>query len=187
MALPQDVGPEYSAFDHEGPWSVEDVLALPEDQHQRVEVVDGTLLVSPLGVYRHQRLLFRIAMALESACPAGLEATSGINVQVASDSLLIPDFTVNTPGPHGLAVHVEDLVLVGEVVSPSTRFKDYGIKRQRYAEAGVPFYLLVDPKDDIAVATLFELEDGEYVEVARSEAGELKLDRPFPVTIELSA
>ncbi|MEU4803233.1 Uma2 family endonuclease [Actinosynnema sp. NPDC023587] len=186
MAAPADFEHRDPVLGHDGPWTVDDVLRLP-DMSQRVEVVDGSLLVSPLGVYRHQRLLFRIAMALESACPSGLEATTGINTHLADDCMFIPDFTVNAPGPYGLTVPAGQLVLVGEVVSPSTRFKDLEIKRQRYAEAGVPFYLVVDPKDDVAVATLFELAAGEYVEVARSEAGVLKLDRPFPVTIELSA
>jgi hypothetical protein len=60
------------------------------------------------------------------------------------------------PGEDGLTVPVADLVLVGEVLSSASRFVDLVWKRKLYAEA------------------------------ARSEAGVLKLERPFPVTIELS-
>ncbi|CCH34076.1 Uma2 family endonuclease [Actinosynnema sp. NPDC047251] len=179
---------EYLLPKHDGDWTVEDVLALPDDPSQRVELVDGSLLVSPLGTNYHQTLIGDAYFALRTACPPGFKATVELNIGLPGDTLLIPDFTVTTrPGFKGLVSPVEDLVLVGEVVSPSTRFKDYGIKRQRYAEGGVPFYLVVDPKGDQAVAMLFELEGGEYVEVARSEAGVLRFERPFPVTIELSA
>ncbi|MFI9816430.1 Uma2 family endonuclease [Saccharothrix variisporea] len=73
---------------------------------------------------------------------------------------------------------------MGEVLSPASRFVDLVWKRKLYAVPGVPFSLLVDPTGP--VATVFELEGGEYVETARREAGVLKLERPFPVTIELS-
>ncbi|WP_433263595.1 Uma2 family endonuclease [Actinosynnema sp. CS-041913] len=183
MAVPAD----YLLPRHSGSWTLDDVLALPEDNSQRVELIDGSLIVSPLGTSHHQALIGDAYAALRSACPPGHKATVELNVALPSGVLLIPDFTVTKrPDFKGLLFPVEDLVLVGEVASPSTRFKDYGVKRQRYAEAGVPYYLVVDPKHAEVTATLFELEAGEYVEAARSEAGVLKLDRPFPVTIELS-
>lgn len=182
MAVPADIPLSNSA----GPWTVDSLLALPEDHSHRVELVDGVILVSPLGTVRHQRLLFRAAKALDSACPPDMEATTGLNVQLSGSRLLIPDFTVNRPGEDGLVLPVEDLVLAGEVLSPSTKFVDLTTKRRLYAEAGVPFYLVVDPAEAEVTATLFELEAGEYTEVARSEGGAIKLPRPFPVTIELS-
>lgn len=39
MATPLDV------FDHPGPWTEEEFLALPEDR--RIELLDGELLVTP--------------------------------------------------------------------------------------------------------------------------------------------
>ena len=81
---------------------------------------------------------------------------------------------------------VEDVLLIGEVISRSTKLKDLVVKRQVYAEAGVPYYLIIDPAKDVPVATLFELaEGGKYVEIARSDNGVLTFERPFPVTIEL--
>jgi len=183
MMVPAD----YLLPKHTGTWTLEDVLALPEDNSQRVELVDGSLIVSPLGTSHHQSLIGDAYAALRSACPPGYQATVELNVGLPDGGLLIPDFTVTKrPGFKGLLFPVGELALVGEVVSPSTRFKDYGVKRQRYAEAGVPFYLVIDPKGAEVAATLFELVAGEYVEVARSEAGVLKLLHPYPVTIELS-
>lgn len=49
----------------------------------------------------------------------------------------------------------------------------------------MPFYLLVDPAKKPAEAALFELVDGEYALVAKSEAGRIELTRPFAVTLDL--
>jgi Uma2 family endonuclease len=178
---------EHPILDHYGPWTLADVMALPEDTFQRVELVDGSLLVSPLGMYPHQRALGSAAMALSRASPVGLQVLPGANVLLSHSRMLIPDFTVNvTSGGDGLLLPAADLVVAGEVLSPRDSVNDLVLKRKLYAEAGVPFYLVVRPNDDEVTATMFELEAGEYVESARSEHGVLKLERPFPVTIELS-
>jgi Uma2 family endonuclease len=171
---------------HEGPWTLDEVLALPEDLSQRVELVDGTLLVSPLGTGRHQMLVGDCYAALRAACPANYEVMPGLNVGLSGGRMLIPDFTVNTAGFRGLLLPVHDLLLAGEVLSPSTRLQDLTLKRKLYGEAGVPFYLVVDPRGGEPVATLFELDGVDYLEAVSSEGGFLKLERPFPVTIELS-
>ncbi|CAL9371454.1 hypothetical protein SUDANB95_00869 [Actinosynnema sp. ALI-1.44] len=171
--------------DHPGPWTADHLLtAFPEDRLQRVEVVEGALLASPRRLPRHQALVADACFALSQARPPDLDVIPGANLRLADDTLLVPDVVVCAPGDDGLTVPVADLVLVGEVVSAGTRFVDTTWKRRLYAEAGVPYYLIVDPKGP--AATVFELDAGEYVEAARSEAGVLKLERPFPVTIELS-
>jgi Uma2 family endonuclease len=193
MALPADYESTLADYEyfhpllaHDGPWTLHEVMALPEDSSQRVELVDGSLIMSPIGNLHHQRLLFRIARALESACPPGLEALPGLNLQLSESRMLIPDFSVSVSGAEGLLLPAAELVVAGEVLSPSNRVNDLVLKRKLYAEAGIPFYLVVDPKEVEVTATMFELEAGEYVESARSKGGVLKLERPFPVTIELS-
>ncbi|ROP40957.1 Uma2 family endonuclease [Saccharothrix texasensis] len=190
MALPadyeHDLGHPAPSLHHDGPWTLQEVLAMPEDSSQRVELVDGALLVSPLGTGRHQLLVGDCYTALRMACPPDYEAMPGVNVGLSHGRMLIPDFTVNVAGFRGLLLPAQDLLLAGEVLSPSTRLQDLTLKKQLYAEAGVPFYLVVDPRGGEPVATLFELDGVDYVESVRSEGGYLKLERPFPVTIELS-
>lgn len=169
---------------HAGPWTLDDVLSLPEDSYQRVELVDGMLLVSPLGSYRHQQLVGRAYAVLLGACPVEFEATIELNVLLSSGRMVIPDFTVVRPREVGVMFPVSDVVLVGEVFSPSTRLNDEGLKRGLYAEAGVPYYLMVDPAGQVVEATLLELQGEEYVEIARSKNGVLTIEKPFPVTIK---
>lgn len=184
MAAPAETAPAgYLLPRHVGPWSLDDVLSLPEDNSQRIELVDGMLLVSPLGSYRHQNLVFDAAAALRAACPDHLQTTIELNVLLSSGRLVIPDFTVVTPREAGVMFPVSDVVLVGEVFSPSTRLNDEGLKRSLYAKAGIQYYLMVDPEPRVVEATLLELQGERYVEIARSANGVLETDRPFPVTI----
>lgn len=185
MAAPAETAPvAYLLPRHAGPWTLDDVLSLPEDNSQRVELVDGMLLVSPMGSFRHQDLVFDTAAALRAACPDHLKTTIELNVLLSSGRLLIPDFTVVNPREVGVMYPVSDVVLVGEVLSPATRLNDLGLKRELYAQAGVKYYMLVDPEPKVAEATLLELQGTEYVEIARSEGGVLEIKRPFPVTIK---
>ncbi|GAB2863784.1 Uma2 family endonuclease [Lentzea nigeriaca] len=185
MAAPAEAAPAaYLLPRHAGPWTLDDVLSLPEDNSQRVELVDGMLLVSPLGSYAHQQLVGRAFKAMAIACPDELEATVELNVLLASGRLLIPDFTVVRPREAGVMFPVSNVVLVGEVLSKATRRNDMGLKRELYAEAGVKYYLMVDPEPEVTEATLLELQDKEYVEIARSVDGVLEIEQPFPVTIK---
>ncbi|MET9231741.1 Uma2 family endonuclease [Lentzea sp. NPDC003310] len=185
MAAPAETArAQYLLPRHVGPWSLDDVLSLPEDNSQRIELVDGMLLVSPLGSVRHQEVVFDAAAALRAACPDYLKTTIELNVLLSSGRLVIPDFTVIKPREAGVMFPVSDVVLVGEVFSPSTRLNDEGLKRGLYAEAGIPHYLMVDPSTQVVEAVLLELQGEEYVEIARSRNGVLETERPFPVIIK---
>ncbi|ANZ38562.1 hypothetical protein BBK82_23360 [Lentzea guizhouensis] len=189
MAAPAEAKADFLLPVHEGPWTMEDVLALPEDHSQRIELVDGMLLVSPLGSYSHQRLVGRAFAALNGACPKEFEATVELNVELSTGRLVIPDFTVVEPCDAGVTFPVENVLLVGEVLSKSTRMADLVTKRLLYAEARVSYYLIIDPVPGAPVATLYLRDDRpEYHEVARSVNGVLTFEPPFPfpATIDLN-
>lgn len=191
MAAPIEAKSDYLLPRHRGPWTIEDVLELPEDTTQRVELVDGALLVSPLGGLRHQRLIMRIGSRLLAEAPAPMEPTIELNLQLPGGRLLIPDFSVlRRSGLDTLMVDAADVLLVGEVISPSSRMQDRILRSQLYREAEIPYYLLVDPngnKGRVPSLVLLEFVDAEYKEIAWDQDGRIELERPFPVTIDLSA
>ena len=60
--------------DHEGPWTVEDVLALPEHPARaRFELVDGVLMMSPAPDWDHQT----VSSALHSQIKVALARSGG--------------------------------------------------------------------------------------------------------------
>lgn len=181
MAAPQ---PETMA--HTGPWTLDEWLALPEGPPY-AELVDGLLVMSPVSAYRNQRLMLRLVRQLEAVIPPAYEVMPDSNVGLGGDRALIPDFCViDRPGFDGIILPARHVLLVGEVMSPSTRLYDRTTKRALYAEAGIRYLLMVDPSCQPPSAVCYELLDGDYAEHARSEDGLLGLDRPFPVRLDLS-
>ncbi|CRK58797.1 hypothetical protein [Alloactinosynnema sp. L-07] len=171
---------------HPLPWTLAEVLAMPEDIGPRVELIDGALVVSPGPGNRHQRVLLRLSIALDRQVPKHLEVLPVVNVVLGPERLLIPDIAVMTcAGQDDLYLRVPDLLMAVEIISPSSRSYDVAQKRVLYAEASVPFYLLVDPGERPSTATLFRLEGDGYVEVTSSKVGRLRFDEPFLVDIEL--
>ncbi|HEY3610802.1 MAG TPA: Uma2 family endonuclease [Pseudonocardiaceae bacterium] len=181
MAMPADTFPQ-----HPDNWTVEEVLALPEDQGSRYELVDGIVVVSPAPTSKHQRLLQRMQLAWVGAMPADCELLPGVNVVLNSMRLLIPDLVVVTePGVDTVYYKGTELLMAVEIHSPSTRAFDRALKRQLYADAQIPFLVFVDPATEPASAVCYELDDGEYRESAQSDDGRLVLSRPFPLTVDL--
>lgn len=179
--------PVPEVFDHIGPWTEEEFLALPVDR--RVELLDGALLVSPSARVRHQRLSFRLAAALDAAVPVGCEVLEAINVRVGPGKILIPDLVVvSTPGLDLTVCEAADVVLVVEIASPGNAVADRAVKPQLYAQAGIPHYLRVELGAAGPGALVCRLERDHYVEVARADPGRLLvLTEPIAVTLDLTA
>jgi Uma2 family endonuclease len=187
MAVPAHTADEAKFQQHPEPWTLREVLALPEDQGNRVELIDGTVIVSPAPTYKHQWVQQEIQVALRAARPPELDSVPGVNIVLNGARLLIPDVAVVTR-PRADTVYFKgtELLMAVEIHSPSTRAYDRALKRQAYAEAGVPFLLLVDPATDPVSGVCYELNGDEYRESACSDAGVLTLTRPFAVTVDLT-
>ncbi|MDQ3153539.1 MAG: Uma2 family endonuclease [Actinomycetota bacterium] len=181
---------------HPGPWTLDEWLALPEGPPY-TELVDGLLVMSPVSTDRHQRLMVRLWQQLDGAAPAEYEVMAESNVALGGDRALIPDLCViDRPGFDGVILSARYVVLVGEIASPSTRVYDRTTKRALYAEAGIPYLLMVDPScqppsaqppsAQPPSAVCYELLEDGYVERVRSEDGLLRLDRPFRVQLALT-
>ncbi|MGH3769166.1 MAG: Uma2 family endonuclease [Pseudonocardiaceae bacterium] len=178
--------PVPDVFEHNGPWTEEEFLALPVDR--RIELLDGALLVSPSARVRHQRLSFRLAMALDAAVPAGLEVLEAINVRVGPGKILIPDIVVvNTAGLEVTVCEATDVLLVVELTSPGNAVADRAVKPLLYAHAGIRHYLRVELGATGPRAVVCRLERDRYAEVARAEPGRLlTLTEPFAVALDLA-
>jgi Uma2 family endonuclease len=168
------------------PWgrelTVADLDAMPDDGH-RYELIDGTLIVTPAPTPQHQRVLRELALAVHPLVPSGYELLwAPTDVRLSTRTNLQPDLFVASLGdPDTQRVSIPPL-LVAEVLSPSTRHVDLGLKRSKYAALGTTSYWVVDP--GAPSITAWELVDGRYVEAGHAEGDEpLVLERPFPVRI----
>lgn len=181
-------GAHADVLEHVGPWTEQDYFALPADR-RRIELLDGSLLVSPSAGYRHQWLSSQLWFALSAAAPAGFEVLEAINVRVGPGRILIPDLAVvTTPGADRTVADPADVVLVVEITSPGNAVVDRVLKPQLYAQAGIPSYLLIELGAEAPTAVVFRLRRGRYVPARRVGPGErLRLDEPFGVDVDLAA
>ncbi len=130
-----------------GPYRRADHAALPDDP--RCELIHGRFYLSPSPSSLHQFVVGRIWRLLDDLA----EATGGLALPAPSD-VRLADHTVAQPDVLYVSPERRDIVqawiegapdLVVEVLSPSTARMDRLLKLNRYAEAGVREYWLVDP------------------------------------------
>ena len=129
-------------------WTAEMVRQLPDDG-KRYEVVYGELLVTPAPRFDHQLLVGRLLAALSSYLAreqVGLVLTSPADISWGRDVLVQPDVFVVSLNEARTREwsRIRSLLLVVEVLSPSTTRADRFTKRRRYQEAGVERYWIVD-------------------------------------------
>ncbi|PRH80679.1 Uma2 family endonuclease [Streptomyces solincola] len=177
------------ALDHTGPWTVADVLALPEDRTTRYELLGESLVMSPAPGIRHQRASLRLAMALHAAARAAkapVEVLEAINVILPS-GLVVPDLVVADAGAtaeDGVSVDADGVQLVIELVSPGNRTVDRKFKPMLYAEAAIPHFWRVD-FDPACMLVAYGLDGGRYIERTTALPGTTtRLDAPFLFEID---
>jgi Uma2 family endonuclease len=162
----------------------EEFLAIGETP-DRIELFDGSLYVSAAPTPRHQVISHRLTSALDDgAAAAGLRAMPAVNVRLRPDRIPIPDIVIASDVDlDDLAVDASAVHLVCEIMSPSNSTTDKVLKKHYYAEAGIPWYLLVDPKT--GELRLYQLSGETYIDHSVAQVGEvLRLTDPVVVSID---
>jgi Uma2 family endonuclease len=120
---------------------------------ERLELIDGVIVMSPSPLPLHQALLHAIQRQLAAAQDAGLQAVVFPDVDVQFTSLLVyrPDITVYRAEnmaaiPARLTIPpAPDLII--EILSAGSKGTDLITKRDDYERFGVAEYWAVDPAD----------------------------------------
>ncbi len=145
----------------QGEYTLEDYYALPDDI--RAELIDGELIFLEAPSSIHQELIgelfFEIKLYIRTHNGPCKILPSPLDVQLDCDNrtMLQPDISV--------ICHRDRIVKMGvygapdlciEIVSPSSRKRDYEKKRMKYQNAGVREYWIIDPKTESVLCYFFK-------------------------------
>lgn len=167
-------------FPPQGQWSEEEYLAATDSTNRLVELVDGWIEVLPMPTIKHQLVIaffYRLLYEFVSRQKLGVVLTAGVRVRTRKENFREPDVLFMPADRFDPTQdrYWENVGLAVEVVSPDPQSheRDWTIKRQEYARAGIAEYWIVDPQEKRAV--VLKLEGGCYVEhAAATETGPLR-------------
>lgn len=163
----------------QGTYTIEDYRELPEEK--RVELIDGYFYDMALPTVLHQRIAGEIyrqisnfVMEHNGQC---VPLMSPIDVQLDCDerTMVQPDVAIVCESEKVCSWGIygaPEFIL--EVISPSTKRKDYTKKMLKYMEAGVKEYWILDPYQQKLLVYFFESEVCPVIH---------GIDRPVPVGI----
>lgn len=152
--------PAYGSPKKQGEYTLEDYYALPDDI--RVELIDGVIydMSSPRIVHQDIASIIHIAFyeyIKEHKKPCKVfEAATDVQLCCDNKTMVQPDVLVvcDREKIKGFGIYgAPDFVL--EILSKSTRKKDMTIKLNKYLEAGVKEYWMIDPDKEILIAYHF--------------------------------
>ena len=152
-----------------------DIKDFPES-HDRTEIVDGELVMSPTPGLSHQRICTLLGANISpfvAEHDLGAFFDNPIHVILAEHVHYEPDLCFIRRGRSHILreVFIEgppDLII--EVISESNRTHDTVVKFSHYAQYGVEEYWLVDPREE--VITAWSLKQGEYSLLGRFGRGQ---------------
>ena len=140
----------------QGEYTIEDYYALPDDQ--RVELIDGVIYKMEAPGFVHQRIAgimyAQIEAYIRSKGGDCIPLFSPVDVRLDCDdkTMVQPDLIILCDKDKikrwGI-MGAPDFIL--EVLSPSTRKKDCTKKLQKYTDAGVKEYWIIDPEGKVLI------------------------------------
>ena len=136
----------------------------------KVELIEGELQRMPPPGNDHSRVQAGVLAGLSWVTPHELvRGVTGVELEegtlVGFDAALL-----RAPVTGRRMLRPDELALVVEVAE-TTLSRDLGIKRRKYAEAGIPVYWVVDASRSV-VHVHAEPVDGDYVEIHTVRFGE---------------
>lgn len=180
------------------PLTVAEYLAIGEIEPGYSELVEGRLVMCASPVFDHQRILSRLWLQVDQQLPPGLVAVQDLDLDLqfappdGPGTVRRPDLVIATREAEmrlrdeGGVLRASEVVLVAEVVSPSSVRTDHIVKRGEYADAGIPHYWIIDPDGPVSLLACHLAGDFGYAD-GGAVTGTFTATAPFAVEIDLDA
>lgn len=180
-------------FPAQGHWSEDEYLRM--NGNRLIEFSHGQLEVLTMPTESHQLIvlfLYRTLLAFVTVQKPGTVLVAPLRVRLWPGKFREPDvvFMLREHAARRSDAFWDGADLVMEVVSDDDRRRDLETKRREYAQAGIPEYWIVDPRD--RRITVLRLDGNQYAVHGEFGAGTLATSALLPgfhvdVTAALSA
>lgn len=179
------------------PLTVEDYVALGEDEHRRCELQEGNLVMSPGPGPHHMRAVGRLYQQLVRQVPEGLDVLLEIDVDLQlvpagepgtvrrPDLIVVDEDVPDRAESEGRLVRASEVLVVIEIVSLGSRRLDNFTKRAEYAEAGIGYYWIVGIGPPVPLLPCHLNDRFGYV-TDGIVTGSFQTGTPFPVDVDLT-
>jgi Uma2 family endonuclease len=178
--------------------TVAEYLAIGEVESGYTELEEGRLVLAASPVPDHGVATVEFAVQLRPQLPPELEIIADMDIDLelapadAPGSVRRPDLILVQRSARrrvrrdGGIIRASEVVVAVEVLSPSSRRLDQIGKRAEYADAGIPYYWIVDLDEPVSLIACHLAGEFGYVD-SGAIAGTFRTTEPFPVEIDLDA
>lgn len=178
--------------------TIADYAALSEDDRNRWELQEGNLVMSPGPTPRHMVAAAELYAQLREQLPADLKAVPDVDLDVQlvpagqpgtarrPDLVIVRRAEFDRVDREGGLLRATAALLVVEVVSPGSRRTDNLIKRSEYADAGIPYYWIIDVERPVSLVACHRAGAFGYQD-AGEVTGIFETQEPFAVRVDLDA
>ena len=158
----------------QGAWSDEEYLWLTDRCNRLVEFTDGYVQELPMPTFTHQAVLAFLYRLFHAYLDprGGVVMFSALRMRIREGKFREPDLLLFRDRSDSRCQDRYWLGadLVAEVVGPDDPDRDLVEKRADYAEARIPEYWIVDPRDE--TITVLVLQGDAYVEHGMYSSGD---------------
>ena len=150
----------------QGQWSQDDYLRLTDCTNRLIEWTDGCIEVLPMPTDEHQSIAAHLYRLLDAFARerGGKVLFAPLRLRIREGKFREPDLLLIRDAGDARRQNRfwfgADLTV--EIVSPDGPKRDLVDKRRDYAEAGIPEYWIVDPRNE--TVTVLALRGAAYVE-----------------------
>jgi Uma2 family endonuclease len=169
--------------------TVADYEALPEDVSRQIEILDGTVKVSPSPSREHQRVARRLANALEGSITDEFAVETDVDLRLRDVPLLLrrPDVVVfDASLPNTEALRPDHCLLVVEVMSPGSVTADRLDKPTEYAASGIGHFWRIEIDESPLSVFRYQLDPPTRTyRLVGADKGKLVISDPVELELDL--
>lgn len=175
-----------------GGWTSDHMDHLPPGA-PRMELIDGAPIVMSPQTMFHSDAMWELVYLFKQAAPSGIRVSMEMTTKLGKYQRPEPDVVVYRDSSESSKdrrrrTHIppEDVLLVIEIVSPESCFRDHNVKPVKYAEAGIPHFWRVEDEDGVTTVHVYELDGTTRSYVPMAIVREhLDVKVPFPITFDV--